>query len=653
MQGQTLGHYLVLEQIGAGGMGVVYRAHDLRLDRDVALKVLPASTVSDATARARLLREARLASKLNHPHICTIYDVEEAEPSAGPGHASSGQPVLFIAMELLEGQPLSARLRSGALSLEDVLRYGLQVADALAHAHERGVVHRDLKCGNVVITRDGRAKVLDFGLARQQEECELDGVTRAEGTLTAPGMVMGTLAYMAPEQLCGQPADARSDVWALGVMLHEMAAGERPFLGRTSFELSSAILHEAPQPLPVQVPPSLQAVVAKCLARERRERYRTAGELRAALEAAHPAPGAPQASAPLAPQKRSVAVLPFVNLSADAENEFFADGITEDVIAQLSKMRGLKVISRTSAMQFKRREQAPREIAAKLGVATLVEGSVRKAGNRVRIVAELVDAVTGQQLWADTYDRQLTDIFEIQSHVALSIAEALQAELSPTERARIEAPPSPVNIEAYQLYLQGRQCLLRFTEAEMQKALELFNHAIALEPRYSAPHAQVAWVHIIRALGHGAGAARPLDCYAHAREAVARALELDPLNGEAHGTLGSLRFMADYDWGGAEQSFRRGLELKPGDSFMHDAYGLMLSAQERFDEALAVQKRARELDPLSAVLTSDLTTTLIRAERFDEAVVEARRLTEMDPAFPLAHSTLGWALVLRGSRPRV
>jgi serine/threonine protein kinase/tetratricopeptide (TPR) repeat protein len=656
MLGQTLGQYLVLEQIGAGGMGVVYRAHDLRLDRDVALKVLPVHTLSDATARARLLREARLASKLNHPHICTIFGVGEADPStpstgsgdASSSQASSGQAVFFIAMELVEGQSLSVRLAGGALPIEEVLRYGLQVADALAHAHERGVVHRDLKCGNVVITPEGRAKVLDFGLARRIDEYELDGATRSQFTLTAPGMIMGTLAYMSPEQLRGQPADARSDVWALGVMLHEMAAGQRPFQGHTSFELSSAILRETPQPLPGQVPPALRAVVSKCLAREPRERYRTAGELRAALEAAHATPGFSHASTPATPAKRSVAVLPFVNLSADPENEFFADGITEDVIAQLSKMRALKVISRTSAMQFKKREQAPREIAAKLGVATLVEGSVRKAGNRVRIVAQLVDAATDEQLWAETYDRQLTDIFEIQSHVALSIAEALQTELSPTERARIEAPAATVNIEAYQLYLQGRQCLRRYTEAEMQRALELLNRAIALEPRYSAPHAEVAWVHIIRALGHGAGAARPRDSYARAREAVARALELDPLNGEAHGTLGSLKFMADYDWVGADESFRRGLELKPGDFFMLDAYGLMLSAQERYDEALAVQRRARELDPLAAVATSDLTTTLIRAGRYDEAVGEARRLNEMDPAFPLAHSTLGWALVMKG-----
>lgn len=641
MIGQTLGHYRVLAKLGEGGMGVVYRAHDERLERDVALKVLPTAALSDPTARARLLQEARLASKLSHPHICTIFDVAEEAMSAG-----SPQAILFIAMELVNGHSLSERLAAGGLPPDEVMQYGLQVADALAHAHERGVVHRDLKCANVIITPEGRAKVLDFGLARRLEGQELEGVTRSLVSLTAPNTVVGTLAYMAPEQLCGRPADARSDVWALGVMLHEMAAGERPFQGHTTFELSSAILREPPRPLPGRVPPALKALIARCLSREPRERYRNAGELRAALEAAHAAPGA----APIEmPAKRSVAVLPFANLSTDPENEFFADGITEDVIAQLSKMRAIKVISRTSSMQFRKRELSPREIAAKLGVATLVEGSVRKAGTRVRIVAELVDAETGEQLWAETYDRQLTDIFEIQSHVALSIAEALKAKLSPTERVRIEAPAvAPVSIEAYQLYLQGRRYLVRYTEAEIQKAVEFLTRAIALEPGYSAAYAELGWVHIIRAMGHGAGAARPRDSYALAREAVARALELDPQNGEAHGTLGAVKFMADFDWAGAEASFRRALELKPSDSFLFDACGLMYSAQERFDEALAMQRHARELDPLSGVHTSDLTTTLIRAGRYDEAVVEARRLAEMDPAFALAHSTLGWALIKRG-----
>lgn len=638
--GTRLGPYTVVAMLGAGGMGVVYRAHDERLDRDVALKVLPAGALSDAAARARLLQEARLASKLNHPHICTIFDVAEEAKSAG-----SPQAILFIAMELVEGHSLSERLAAGGLPPDEVMRYGLQVTDALAHAHERGVVHRDLKCANVIITPEGRAKVLDFGLAKRLDQNDLDGVTRSLVSLTAPHTVVGTLAYMAPEQLRGQPADARSDVWALGVMLYEMAAGERPFQGHTSFELSSAILREPPRPLPSRVPPALRAVVAKCLAREPRERYRSAGELRAALEAAHAAPDA----APIeTPAKRSVAVLPFANLTADPENEFFADGITEDVIAQLSKMRAIKVISRTSSMQFKKRELSPREIAARLDVATLVEGSVRKADTRVRIVAELVDAETGEQLWAETYDRQLTDVFEIQSHVALSIAEALKAKLSPTERVRIEAPAAPVSIEAYQLYLQGRRCLERYTEAEMQRAVGFLTRAIELEPGYSAAYAELGWVHIIRAMGHGAGAARPRDSYELARDAVARALEFDPQNGEAHGTLGAVKFMADFDWAGAEASFRRALELKPSDSFLFDACGLMYSAQERFDEALAMQRHARELDPLSGVHTSDLTTTLIRAGRYDEAAVEARRLAEMDPAFTLAHSTLGWALIKKG-----
>jgi len=342
-----------------------------------------------------------------------------------------------------------------------------------------------------------------------------------------------------------------------------------------------------------------------------------------------------------------VAVLPFVSLSSDPENEFFADGITEDVIAQLSKMRALKVISRTSVMRFKGRDEGLRQIAATLGVATVVEGSVRRAGSRVRIVAELIDAETDAHLWVETYDRHLTDVFEIQSDVALRIAEGLKAELSPAERARIEQPVV-VGLEAYQLYLKGRQSVVRYTEAGIREGLDYLERALALEPSYAAAHQQTAFAFLVQALGHGAGVVRPREACARAKTAVLRALELDPLSGDAHGTLGALKFMFDFDWAGAEQSLKQGLDLNPGSASTLDMFGLMLTAQQRYDEALVVQRRGRELDPLTLVHTSDLATTLIRAGRYDEATREARYVIETDPTFALGHSTLGWACLLMG-----
>jgi serine/threonine protein kinase/Flp pilus assembly protein TadD len=647
--GSAIGAYEILALLGAGGMGEVYKARDTRLGRDVALKILPAEVASNPERRARFEQEARAVAALTHPHIVTLYSLE------------AFQETLFITLELVEGETLAAMLTRERVALPGVLRLGSAIADAVSYAHDRGILHRDLKPANIMLTSDGLVKVLDFGLAKLKEAPAARGgspfsATTRLGPVTDQRLVLGTPEYMSPEQAEGGELDHRSDIFSLGVVLYELATSERPFRGSSPLSVIASVLRDTPRPITEvnpQAPAELAQIVRRCLSKDPSLRYQTARELRNELDAlrqqveARATPVASPIARPATPARRSVAVLPFLNLSADPENEFFADGITEDVIAQLSKMRSLKVISRTSAMQFKKSERSLGEIAATLGVATLVEGSVRKAGNRVRIVADLVDAATDEHLWAETYDRQLTDIFEIQSDVALSIAEALEAELSPAERARIEKPAA-INIEAYQLYLKGRQCLHRFTEAELRKALDFFERSIAVEPRYAPSHTEVAFAHIVLALGHGAGAVRPREAYARARQAVAFALEIDPLYGDAHGALACLKFMADYDWVGAEQSFKRGLELNPGSFFILDAYGVMLSAEERFEEAIAVQRRGRELDPLAGVATSDLATTLLRAGRYDEALREARRLNEMEPAFPLAHSTLGWAYLMKG-----
>ena len=470
--GDRLGPYELVALVGAGGMGEVWRARDTRLERDVALKVLQTAVLADATSQARLLREARMASKLNHPHICTVYDVGEAE----------GQT--YIAMELVEGQTLTERLRPGGMPFDDVVGYGQQLAGAMAHAHARGVVHRDFKSANVVVTPDDQVKVLDFGLAKRLVPDEFgDGTTLSRQSLTEPGVVAGTLAYMAPEQLRGRPADARSDIWALGVVLYELAAGERPFRGTTGFELSSAILSQPVPAVPASVPAPLAAVIDRCLAKDPAARYQRADEVRAALDAAASGRAVATPSAGRRGRGRArglvlagvvvagsvavgaglfvidvggvrsrvlrvastsarvirLAVLPFANVSGDAQQDFLSDGLTTELIAELGRLHPgtLSVIARTSVMRYKKTDKPIDQIGRELGVDYVLEGSAQREAGRIRITAELIKAADQTQLWADRYDRDMAGILALQSDVAQKVANALALKLLPAEQARL------------------------------------------------------------------------------------------------------------------------------------------------------------------------------------------------------------------------
>jgi serine/threonine-protein kinase len=610
------GRYAIERELGSGGMATVYLADDLKHHRKVAVKVLRPE-IGSVLGSDRFLREVQIAARLNHPHILALHDSGEA----------SG--FLFYVMPYIKGETLRHKLeREKQLPIEEALRITRHVAAALEHAHAQNVIHRDVKPENILLY-EGEATVTDFGIAL--------AVSAAEGErLTETGLVVGTPAYMSPEQAMGErPLTALSDVYSLACVLYEMLAGEPPYTGPTAQALIAKRLVD---PVPAvrrirpSVPAGVEQSIIRALARVPADRFASASAFAEAL------------TKPLdvLPGPVSVAVLPFLNLSPDPENEYFADGMTEDVIAQLSKIRALKVISRTSVMPFKKRAQSLQEISTKLGAATLLEGSVRRSGDRVRIVAQLIDAERDHHLWSETYDRQLTDVFSIQSEVALQIAAALKAELSPDEQDRIRKEPTS-DLQAYQLYLQGRHYYIRYTPEGIRKAIAYFEQAIERDPRYALAYAGMAVAYTELA---EAGEMRPEEAYARAKQAVARALTLDGSLGDAHAVLANVMFLHDFDWAGAEREFKRALELNPSGADAYDHYGRLLSALERHDEAIGMIKRAQELDPLAHPL--DIATVLLRAGRYDEAMRAVSPAIELDPHYARGRATLGWAYLNKG-----
>jgi len=619
LQGALSDRYAIERELGQGGMATVYLARDLKHGRPVAIKVLKPE-LALALGPERFLREITIAAQLNHPSILPLHDSGEAGG------------LLYYVMPWVEGESLRDRLdREKRLPLEDAFRITREVADALSYAHSRGVVHRDVKPENILF-QAGHALVSDFGIALAVSEA---GSARLTGT----GLAVGSPAYMSPEQAVGEGGvDNRTDVYALGCVLYEMLAGAPPHAGSSSLEVLARRLTEPAPSVRLareSVPLAVDQALAKALAALPADRFASAADFIEAL-------ARPEAPRP----GRFLAVLPFQNLSPEPANEYFVDGITEDVITQLSKIRSLHVIASASVTALRDRGQGAREMAAALGVPTLVCGSVRRAGNTVRIVARLVDAASEEQLWAESYDRDLTDVFAIQGDVAVQIANALKVEITGEERARIGKEPT-ADLEAYHLYLKGRHCLLRYTEDGIRQALEHFEQAIASDSRFALAHTGIATACVLLGMGYGGGHVSPRDAYGRGREAVVKALALDADLGEAQGTLALLSFVADFDWTGAERAFARALDLHPS-SFIWDAYGVMLSALGRYDEALAAQRHAQQLDPVTAVHSGDIATTLLRAGRSDEALDEARRLVALEPEYAMGHSVLGWACLKKG-----
>jgi serine/threonine-protein kinase len=666
MIGQTLGHYRILEKIGAGGMGEVYRARDERLGREVAVKVLPPSLVPDESVRKRLRKEAQALSKLNHPNIEILFELGSKDGAE------------FLVVEYVPGVTLSDRLAQGPLPEREIARLGVQLANGLAAAHSQGVVHCDLKPSNLRITPEGRLKILDFGIAKSlrvtRESSKYDVTTEST---TGGQAVAGTLPYMAPEQLRSEPADARSDLYSAGAVLYEMATGQRAFRDGVAPRLTDAILHQAavpPRAVNASISPELERIILKCLQKEPENRYQSAAELEVDLRQLatievprsgtavrrlpiwrrHPGVATAlavvlsaivvglsvgrwweqQASRSGPGRIQSLAVLPLQNFSGDLQKDYFADGMTDQLIADLSQISALRVISRTTMMQYKGTRKPLPQIARELSVDAVIEGSVLSSGNRIRITAQLIQGSTDKHLWAQSYERDGRDVLKLQGDVASAIADEIRIAVTQQERARLTHAP-PVIPAAYDAYLKGRYHWHKGTEQERQQARQYFEQAAQIDPNYASAYAGLAdyyW---------STDALPPRVAMPQAKQYALKALEIDPTLAEAHTSLGAVRFLADWNWPEAERDFRRALELNPGDMEAHRMYSAYLSAMGRGEEALAEARRAQELDPLSIPAQVTAGWTFYYARRYDQAVEQCGKMVDREPDFANAHDCLG------------
>jgi TolB-like protein/Flp pilus assembly protein TadD len=666
--GSRLGLYRIQDQLGAGAMGTVYRATDTKLGRDVALKVLPQQLADSREDLARFEREARMLAALNHPNIATIYGFEES----GGSH--------YLVMELVPGETLAQRIARGPVPLPEVLKICFQIAEALEAAHGQGIGHRDLKPANIKVTPEGRVKVLDFGLAKafelgQPNQVDLQAATlKAVEDPTLVGQILGTPAFMSPEQIRGASLDQGCDIWAFGCVLFELLSGRRPFVGANQGDLFANILTKEPdwQALPASTPDSIREVLRRCLEKDVNLRLRDIGEARKILEL----PSAPRrlrinariaglaaavvigvivmaASMNVGGLKnrlmgnsagpiRSVAVLPLENLSKDPAQQYFADGTTDALITDLSKLGALKVISLTSAMQYKGSKKPLRDIARELGVDAIVEGAVMQVDGRVRVSARLTKAATETALWAENYTRDLKDVLTLQDDVARQIAAGVQLTLTPDEQKRLTE--GPVNPEAYNLYLQAQFALNQDSVPLRKQALQLFEQAIQKDPNYARAYAALALTYA----SFGRFYEEPNIVMPKAREAALKAIRLDETLSEAHTALATVRLQYDWDWEGAETELKRAIQLNRSSADAHDLYSAYYAAVGNFQSALSEVQLAREYDPLSLRYADRFLYVLVFFKDYDRTIAEANAIIAKYPDFVMAHAWKALALTMQG-----
>jgi serine/threonine-protein kinase len=658
---QTISHYRILEKLGAGGMGVVYKAEDSRLQRFVALKFLP-DVAPDSPALERFQREARAASALNHPGICTIYDIGEQDGRH------------FIAMEFMDGETLRNHIHGKGLPLEEILRLGIQLADALDAAHTEGIIHRDIKPANVFVTRRGQAKVLDFGLAKLVPK----GVGRIAGdsggkaaeATSIVGIISGTPAYMSPEQIRGDNLDQRTDLFSLGLLLYEMATGQQAFSGKTGGVIIEAVLTRSPasaRSINPEVPAALEEIIKKALHKDREQRYQHAAELRADLQrlqrgadsgrwAAQPdsqriaasetgaRTAAAQSSGPRTERVSrvidSLAVLPFENASRDPDHEYLSDGIAGSLINTLANLPKLRVMAQSTVVRYRGRGIDPQTAGRELNVRAVLTGRIMQSGDSLRIGAELVDVPTGSRLWGAQYDRKPGDIFSVQDDISNEISENLRLKLTRAEKKRMTKRQTD-DADAYRLYLKGRHHWDRWTEDGFYKAIEYFQQAVDKDPAYALAHAGIADSYVL--LGWNCYLL-PKEAFPKAKMAAMRALRLDPDLGEAHAPLAAVLWLYEWQWQEARTEFRRSLELNPAYPTANHWYSEYLMTMGRLDEVIAGMKKSQELDPLSLIISVAIGWALYMGRRYEESLEQFRRSVELEPNYPMTRWILGLLL---------